>query len=84
MQKYAKVRESVLIANNRHFDSTLIAFFLTVLRGGGVKVSPSTACCCQKEYTEIQERHLNIIRSLFISARNSPPGTSESPMGSMG
>ena len=63
MQKYVKAWESarkcgkvcfmlrrcVLIPNKRLFDSTLIVNPGSKFRGwGGVKASPSTACCCQK------------------------------------
>ena len=58
-QNYAKVQasmifvlclESMLIANNRHFDCTLIAFFRSNFLGG-VKASPSTVCT--QKYTKV-------------------------------
>ena len=54
-RKYVKVHkgmlivkcyESMLVANNQHFESTLKAFFSSIFLC--VKASPSRACCYQK------------------------------------
>ncbi len=54
--EYMHNSEYVIIANNRIFDSNLVAFFRSNFDGGDGegKISLSTVCCCQREDIKVE------------------------------